>query len=178
MENGSGDPWIEAGDGEAERPIGLEEAVGECAGAGGGADRVLGGVGQFTGIDLGNVFPVHGAHLEAAVRDDGDDAGFAGGLKHRDARGLPGFLRAGWAPGEGEVEIELSQGLAVEVEGDDALAVGGGFGPVAEGLAGGGLDLEAGGDLRCDAEHPGAGDRHGKVCGDDKPVLAEGNQGP
>jgi hypothetical protein len=78
---------------------------------------------------------------------------------------LPFFLSPGRASGHRQVERALAGGLAGQVQGDDALAVHLAFGPVAQPLAGSGLDFQSIRHVECQAKYAGAGDRDDEVRG-------------
>ena len=81
MENLRGDPGIEAAYREGERPIALQQAIRQRAGAGGRAGGFFRRVRKRSWIELRDIFPLHRADLQAALRDDGKHAGFARGIE-------------------------------------------------------------------------------------------------
>ena len=125
MENLGRHPGVEAADGEAQRPIALEDAVSQRSGTDRGAGGFPGGVGELARIDLGDVLAFQRAHLEAAIRDDGDDAGLPRRVLKREAGHLPVFLSPRRRAGEGEAEILAAYRFSGEVQGEDAFAIRG-----------------------------------------------------
>ena len=99
MENLGRHPRIEAADGKAERPITLQQAIGQRPRPGRRAGGFLRSIRELARIELGNVLAIHRAHLQAALGDDGEHAGFARRIAQREPRHLPVFLRSGRAAG-------------------------------------------------------------------------------
>ena len=70
-------------------------------------------------------------------------------------------------------ELLRSFGLALQVQGDDAIVGRFQLGPMAQGRAADGLDIEAGRQEEAQTKNPRAGDVHSGVGGENGPVFAE-----
>ena len=62
------------------------------------------------------------------------------------------------------------------MEGDDAVSVGLGFGPMTERRAADGFDIERGGQNEAEAEDARAGDVHGGVGSEHGAIFAKGKR--